>query len=62
METNVTFLGKFTLESFVCLYVRQKIDNFSLPRNLVPKLVMPTFGQGKFVRVYTASKENLTSV
>jgi hypothetical protein len=28
----------------------QKIDNFSLPKSFAPKLVMPTFGQGKFVR------------
>jgi hypothetical protein len=36
------------------VYGKKMRDNFSLPRHLVPKakLVMPAFGQGKFVRVY----------
>jgi hypothetical protein len=49
-------LGNF-LTRFICSCdnncVRQKLfDNFSLPRSLVPKLVTPAFGQGKFVCVY----------
>jgi hypothetical protein len=35
---------------FACVYGKKLI--FSLPRSLVPKLVLPTLGQGKFVRVY----------
>jgi hypothetical protein len=46
-------------ETFIYSCVWQKIDNFSLPRSLLPKLVVSAFGQGKFVRVSVA-KENLT--
>ena len=56
------FLDKFSLTSFVRSWVQQKIDNISLPRSFAPKLVMPAFGQGKFVRVLTPAKENLTNV
>jgi hypothetical protein len=40
------------IKFFICSCVRQNFDNFSLPRSLVPKLIMPVFEQGKFVRVY----------
>jgi hypothetical protein len=34
-----------------------------VPKLVMPKLVMPAFiDQGKFVCVYTAAKENVTSV
>jgi hypothetical protein len=44
--------GNFSLTNFICSCVGQKIDNFSLPRSLVRKLVMPVFRHGKCVRVY----------
>jgi hypothetical protein len=47
-----SFLHKFSLTTFICSRVQQRIDSFSLPRSLVSKLVMPGFGQGRFVRVY----------
>jgi hypothetical protein len=44
--------SQFSLRACSAGYVyEEKPDNFSLPRSLVPKLVVPAFGQGKFVRV-----------
>ena len=45
-------MDSFSLISFACWCARQRMDNFSLRRSLVPKLVMPAFGQGKCVRLY----------
>ncbi len=50
------FLDKFSLTSFICSCVRQKIDKFSLTRSLVQKLVMPAFQQGNLL-VCAAVKE-----
>jgi hypothetical protein len=47
-----SFFDKFSLTSFICSRVQQRIDSFSLPRSLVAKLDVPAFGQGKSVRVY----------
>jgi hypothetical protein len=41
---RAVFLDKFYL--LVC-HARKKLDNFSLPRSLVPKLIMSAFGQGR---------------
>ena len=35
--------GHIFQTSSICLCVGQKIDNFSLPRSFIPKLVMPGF-------------------
>ena len=42
----------FSLRSLIFSKVQHKVDNFSLPKSLFAKLVMPAFGQGTFVRVY----------
>jgi hypothetical protein len=40
----------------------KKIDNFYLPLALFQSYSrVPAFGERKFVRVYTAAKENMTS-
>jgi hypothetical protein len=50
--------GHKQVEKYICFERVHTIDSplkssyFSLPRNLVPELVMPAFGQGKFVRAY----------
>ena len=40
-------VGVFSMTSFICSCVRQKIDNSSLERSLVSKLVMRDFGPRK---------------
>ena len=36
--------SKFSFTCFICSYVQQKLDNFSLPRRVIAKLVTPAFG------------------
>jgi hypothetical protein len=45
-------MRKFSLTTFTF-----KIDNFSLLRSVVSKLVLPAFGQGKFVRLYGCQRK-----
>jgi hypothetical protein len=57
-KIEYTVHGHKQVEKYICFERVHTIDSplkasyFSLPRNLVPEVVMPAFGQGKFVRAY----------
>ena len=53
VQTGTFFLESLTSFPCSCAVCTAKIVHFSLPRNLVTKLVKPAFGQGKFVRVFS---------
>jgi hypothetical protein len=54
---NFQLLTMIFSENF--LSVEMRIRDFSLPRSLVSKLVIPPFGKGKFVRAYSRCKGKL---